>query len=731
MRWIVLACCTFTSVVGCGGGDLAGPSGSQDQDTDGVLDADDRCPSQAETANQWKDEDGCPDTTDELYQFARTDIEKYWQSTFTANNGSYALIQVFQGYEAQISTACGPSVPDNAFYCRTDHGIYYHVSFLNGFLEVGAYAPHFIIAHEFGHSVQNQLGFTRDLYSTVLRELQADCFGGAYTRDAQARGILEEGAIEAAVLSLFRVGDPLGTWFDPAGHGSAGQRIDAFTVGVERGPLACVSLLSPPPPPPPPGAASTTTTIMSDSPDPSGVGQSVTVTVRVASASGTPTGSVGVNVLGGTESCSGILSNGSVTCTLVLSREGTGTLIASYTGNSSFAPSSGTEAHTVQALPGAVEKVSGDGQSGAPSSELANPLVVRVLDSQNNPVAGRAVTWLAATGSASPETSTTDVNGEASTEWTLGPTPGANSLTAVVSGVGNATFNATGIKVASATTITSHQAEPSLVGTAVNVGVTVDGAGGIPSGQVTVSGDGAVASCTITLANGSGSCSITFTQPGNRDLTATYAGDARFSGSSVTVKHQVSPAPNGAPVAANDTYTATEDQPLVVNAAQGVLSNDSDPEGGPLTAVNASDPARGSVQLNTDGSFTYTPDPDLAGPDQFTYSARDTQGSTTSATVTVNVGAVNDPPTGATFVPPPCSVGEECRFEAQVFDPDQGDVLTYDWDFGDGTPHGTGSSAPHTYQSVPSDPEGYTVTLVVTDSAGETSTHSDKVPVNP
>ena len=371
--------------------------------------------------------------------------------------------------------------------------------------------------------------------------------------------------------------------------------------------------------------------------------------------------------------------------------------------------------------------VDGNGQSAPAGTKLPKQLAIRVLDAENNPISGQPVSWVVGIGegSASPENSTTDGNGEARTEWTLGPNPGPNTLTAVAD-VGRASFNATGDRLASTTRITSHT-EPSIVGTPVNVGVTVDGAGGPPSGQVTVSGDGAAASCTITLANGSGSCSITFTQPGNRDLTATYAGDARFSGSSVTVKHQVIPAPNAAPVAQNDTYTATEDQPLVVNAAQGVLNNDSDPEGGPLTAVTPSDPARGTVQLNSDGSFTYAPDENLAGPDQFTYSARDAAGSTTSATVTINVAPVNDPPTGATFVPPNCSVGLPCSFEAFVDDPDQGDVLTYDWDFGDGSPHGSGATVSHTYLVAVE----VTVTLTVTDSAGASDSQSDTFTVNP
>lgn len=351
MLHLLLACCTSVLVVGCGGdagGDVTGPPASADQDSDGVLDEDDGCPTQPETTNHWKDDDGCPDNTEELYQFARTDIEEYWQRAFAASNGSYNRIQVFQGYTTQIETPCGPAVPRNAFFCPLNRGVYYHVPLLDGFLEVGAYASHFVIAHEIGHAVQNQLGFTRQFYPTILLELQADCFGGAYTRDARNRDILDQADVEAAVVGLFRIGDPIGTpWFDPQAHGTSGQRIDAFNIGVDQGVEACALPASPPPPPP--SAAITTTTISSDDPDPSEPGQSVSVTVIVTSDAGIPNGSVTVTTIGSAESCVGTLSNGSVTCTLALGSEGTRTLFASYAGNSNFAPSSDTEAHAVEA----------------------------------------------------------------------------------------------------------------------------------------------------------------------------------------------------------------------------------------------------------------------------------------------------------------------------------------------------------------------------------------------
>jgi VCBS repeat-containing protein len=100
---------------------------------------------------------------------------------------------------------------------------------------------------------------------------------------------------------------------------------------------------------------------------------------------------------------------------------------------------------------------------------------------------------------------------------------------------------------------------------------------------------------------------------------------------------------NQAPVAAADTYNTPEDTTLTV-AAPGVLGNDSDPDGDTLSAVVASGPSHGSLTLNANGSFTYTPAANYNGPDSFTYRASDGNLTSNLATVTITVSAVNDPP---------------------------------------------------------------------------------------
>jgi len=85
------------------------------------------------------------------------------------------------------------------------------------------------------------------------------------------------------------------------------------------------------------------------------------------------------------------------------------------------------------------------------------------------------------------------------------------------------------------------------------------------------------------------------------------------------------PEGNHAPVANPDSYTTQQGQTLQVSAANGVLANDTDQENDPLTAQLLSGPADGTLTLNADGSFVYTPNTGFSGTDSFSYQARDGQ----------------------------------------------------------------------------------------------------------
>ena len=93
---------------------------------------------------------------------------------------------------------------------------------------------------------------------------------------------------------------------------------------------------------------------------------------------------------------------------------------------------------------------------------------------------------------------------------------------------------------------------------------------------------------------------------------------------------------NTPPNAAGDAYSTAEDTVLTV-AAPGVLGNDTDPNNDLLNALLVSGPAHGTLVLNADGSFVYTPDANYNGPDSFTYKANDGQADSNTATVTITV----------------------------------------------------------------------------------------------
>jgi VCBS repeat-containing protein len=118
------------------------------------------------------------------------------------------------------------------------------------------------------------------------------------------------------------------------------------------------------------------------------------------------------------------------------------------------------------------------------------------------------------------------------------------------------------------------------------------------------------------------------------------ASDGAKSSSAATVTLNVT---NSAPVANNDSYDTLKNTPLNMPAA-GVLGNDFDPDGDPITAALVSQAQHGSVSLNANGSFTYTPNTGYTGSDSFTYQDSDGYLNSTPATVSITVTATNGVP---------------------------------------------------------------------------------------
>ena len=152
---------------------------------------------------------------------------------------------------------------------------------------------------------------------------------------------------------------------------------------------------------------------------------------------------------------------------------------------------------------------------------------------------------------------------------------------------------------------------------------------GVLANDSDVDGDAMTAVMVSTTSNGT----LTL----NGDGSFTYLPDPDYNGSdsfsykasdgtlSSSTAQRVSItvlAVNDAPVARADSFTLDEDTTLAITAP-GVLSNDTDAEGDALSAIVMTGAGHGSVTLNADGSFVYTPAANFNGTDSFTYSAND------------------------------------------------------------------------------------------------------------
>jgi len=188
---------------------------------------------------------------------------------------------------------------------------------------------------------------------------------------------------------------------------------------------------------------------------------------------------------------------------------------------------------------------------------------------------------------------------------------------------------------------------------------------------------------TLSLQpNGSFSYSPRTSAAGTDRITY-YVTDGKAASGVATVSITlVAVATNTPPVATNDTYATTNGAMLNVTAARGVLANDFDANHDTLTAVLVSNPAKGSLSLQSSGAFVYTPSLPVAGTDSFTYRASDGKATSAVATVTITLvlTATNTPPvatndTYATTNGAVLNVAANSGVLANDFDAN-GDVLT-------------------------------------------------------
>lgn len=269
-----------------------------------------------------------------------------------------------------------------------------------------------------------------------------------------------------------------------------------------------------------------------------------------------------------------------------------------------------------------------------------------------------AVTGLLANDSSAADATVEIVSGPASGVLEAQPdggfvyTPEAN-----YSGEVTFTYRATNaMGVGNEATVTLSIAEVNDVPVATNDSFSVDEDQPLTVTTSVMSNDFDVEGSPLTasLASQPMHGTVTF----NPDGTFSYQAEANYNGIDgfsywindgadnsevATVTISVNPV-NDLPTAGNDEFTVAEDAVLHVDAANGVLSNDSDIDGDTLTATIVAQPEHGTVTLNADGSFVYTPAADYNGVDGFSYLADDGLGNSNVASVTINVTPVNDPP---------------------------------------------------------------------------------------
>ncbi len=191
---------------------------------------------------------------------ATDDVSEYWidQLPLSFNVPYQDTKTVF--FSGSTNTGCGlASSQTGPFYCPLDNLVYFDLDFLvtlqNQFGATGDLAAQYIVAHEYGHHVQNVLGINEQMreaqqadpgranqYSVAL-ELQADCFAGTWARDASDRALfddpkeVEEALNAAAAVGDDRIQQQTQGRVDPEAwtHGSSAQRVEWFQRGFQTG----------------------------------------------------------------------------------------------------------------------------------------------------------------------------------------------------------------------------------------------------------------------------------------------------------------------------------------------------------------------------------------------------------------------------------------------------------------------------------------------------------------
>ena len=185
--------------------------------------------------------------------------EDVWTKAFQEMGSRYEppKLSLFHG---SVNSACGQATAAaGPFYCPNDQHVYLDTEFFDEltrrFKAPGTFAEGYVIAHEIGHHVQNQLGIMKQFADqqrrmddasrnalSVKLELQADCFAGVWGHNVQTWNKLDAGDIEAGLRAAAAVGDDTiqkrtrgYVVPDAFTHGSAEQRTRWFRTGFDSG----------------------------------------------------------------------------------------------------------------------------------------------------------------------------------------------------------------------------------------------------------------------------------------------------------------------------------------------------------------------------------------------------------------------------------------------------------------------------------------------------------------
>jgi len=181
-------------------------------------------------------------TPDTMTQDVLADIDAFWAAEFAAKGNAYYAANIVPLSEI-TGSSCGDFGPyDNpAAFCPLDDSVYYSVPLSQEIqTTVGDFAWITVLSHEWGHHVQLLLGIDPAL--SIDRELQADCFSGAYAQRALNQGFLQEGDVTEAMVINILSGDPVEMEETVAGaHGSSDYRVISFMEGYFGGSTACLA----------------------------------------------------------------------------------------------------------------------------------------------------------------------------------------------------------------------------------------------------------------------------------------------------------------------------------------------------------------------------------------------------------------------------------------------------------------------------------------------------------